>query len=519
MKRNSSRTVLSAVNILSGFANRLLTSLLKLLGRIVFFRLLSAELYGVSGLFSNVLGLLSFAELGIGTAITFSLYRPIAENDEEKIASLMRFYRTAYRVIALIVLLIGSALTPFLTGMIRDYQGIDHFYFIYYLFLFNMVIDYLFSYKKTLAIASQEAYRLVPFTTGGEALTCLLQIAVLFIFSRQPYCFLLYLAVQTVCILLQNLAINAYLDKTYPVLAKTAGAAPLEKSEKKDLFVNVKALIYHKIGTIAVAGTDNLLISKLIGLTEVGLYANYNAMIVAVSGIVYLFAGNTTASFGNLIASETPAKRRAVFEEAQFFYFALYGIGCAFFLTVFQPFISLAYGEKFCLDFPTVVLVVVSNFYLLGITYVLDVVKGAAGLYDKDKWLPLLQAATNLAVSIVLGKKLGLVGIFWGTFVSTWIPLLCKPVILYRYVFRSSPVPYFRTLIFELFSTAAMSAASLGVCRLVPATVTPFLRLILHLVITLIVALSIFFALHASSPHLPALLRRVKGLIPRRKSN
>lgn len=515
MKPNKSRTALSAVNILSGFANRLLTSLLKLLGRIVFFRLLSAELYGVSGLFSNVLGLLSFAELGIGTAITFSLYRPIVDKDEEKIASLMRFYRIAYRSIALVVLVAGLGLMPFLTRLIHDYQGIDYFYWIYLLFLFNMVIDYLFSYKRTLAVAYQEGFRLVPFTTGGEALTCLLQIAVLFLFSHERICFLLYLAVQTVCLLLQNIAINRYLDKTYPVLTKTALATPLPKEERRDLFVNVKALIYHKIGTLVVAGTDNLLISKLIGLVAVGLYSNYNAMIVAVSGIVYLFAGNTTASFGNLIASETPEKRRAVFEEAQFFYFSLYGIGCAFFLTAFQPFISLAYGEAFCLEFPVVVLVVVSNFYLLGITYVLDVVKGAAGLYDKDKWLPLVQSAVNLAVSIVLGKRLGLVGIFWGTFVSTFIPLIGKPVILYKYVFSSSPVPYFRTLLFELFSTAVMCAASLGACRLLPA-LSPLFTLILNLAVTALVSFGVFFLLHARSPYLPALRGRVKGLIRRK---
>ena len=126
-KTDLSRSALSALNVLSGFANRFLTSFLKLLGRIVFLRYLSAELYGVSGLFSNVLGLLALAELGIGSAITFSLYKPIAEKDEEKIRSLMSLYKKAYGIIAGTVLVLGLSLMPFLTKLIKDYQGIDYF--------------------------------------------------------------------------------------------------------------------------------------------------------------------------------------------------------------------------------------------------------------------------------------------------------------------------------------------------------------------------------------------------------
>ena len=336
MKSNASRSALSVRNILSGFINRALTSLLKLLGRIVFFRFLSPELYGISGLFSNVLGLLALAELGVGTAITFSLYKPIAEKDEERIRTLMAFYKTAYRVISLVVLALGLGLMPLLPKLIRDYQGIDHFYLIYLIFLANLVIDYLLSWKRTLATASQESYRIVPFTTGFEALICILQIVVILLFYKSPVCFLIYLAVQTICILVQNLTINRYLDRVYPILHKTRKPLPLPAEEKRNIFINVKALLYHKIGGVVVAGTDNLLISRLVDLVTVGFYSNYAAMITTIAGLAYLFVGNTTASFGNLIAKESPEKRRAVFEELQFFYYALYGVGSAFFLTAIQ---------------------------------------------------------------------------------------------------------------------------------------------------------------------------------------
>ncbi len=515
MKNNSSRAALSALNILSGFCNRFLTSFLKLVGRIVFFRYLSPELYGISGLFSNVLGLLALAELGIGTAITFSLYKPLAEKDEEKIHSLMSFYRVAYRIIALTVLTLGILLIPFLTKLIRDYQGIDYFYVIYLVFLANMVIEYLFSYKRTLATAAQEGFRLVPFTTAFEAIICLLQMLVIVLLHKSPYCFLIYLAVQTLCIFLQNVVINRYLDKIYPILRKKTPPKPLPPEEKKTILTNVKALMYHKIGGVVVSGTDNLLISRLVDLVTVGFYSNYSTMIATVSGIVYLFVGNTTASFGNLIAKEEPGRRLKVFEELQLFYYALYGICTSFFLTLFTPFISLAYGKDFLLSQPVVILVVLSNFYLLGLTYVMDVVKSAAGLYDQDKWVPLVQSAVNLGISILLGIRIGLCGIFIGTLVSTLIPLAVKPVIIYRNVFESPPKAYFFTLIYELFVTALMCTASRLACSLF--SVENFaLQLVINLVLTAVISVGIFLLLHFKSPHLPSLLTRVKHLIRRK---
>lgn len=515
MKVNRSRTALSVLNILSGFANRFLVSILKLLGRVVFFRYLSAELYGVSGLFSNVLGLLALAELGIGTAITFSLYTPLAENDREKLKTLMAFYKKAYRIIALAVTVLGLGLMPFLPHLIRDYQGIDHFYLIYLIFLANMVIDYFFSYKRTLATAAQEGYRLVPFTTGFELAVCILQILVIVLLHRSPYCFLIYLAVQTLCIFIQNLVINRYLDRHYPILLDKKNVLPLGEAEKKSILTNVKALMYHKIGSVVVAGTDNLLISRLVDLVTVGLYSNYATMISTVSGLVYLFVGNTTASFGNLIAKEPPKKRLEVFEELQFFYFALYGICTAFFITLFQPFIAWAYGEEFSLSLPVVLLVVVANFYLLGLTYVLDVVKSAAGLYDRDKWVPMAQAAVNLGISILLGLRIGLAGIFWGTLLSTLIPLFVKPVIIYRDVFEKSPLSYFLTLLYEIVTTAILCGASLGLGLLIPIE-GALPQLLVRFAVTGVVSVGLFFLFHFKSPHLPSLMGRVKKLLFRK---
>jgi len=269
--------------------------------------------------------------------------------------------------------------------------------------------------------------------------------------------------------------------------------------------------MYHKIGSVVVAGTDNLLISSMVDLVTVGFYSNYSSMIATVAGIVYLFIGSTTASFGNLIAKESPEKRLLVFEELQFFNYFLYGVCTAFFLTLFQPFITFAYGAKFLLSFPVVILVVVANFYLLGLTYPLDVVKSAAGLYDQDKWVPLVQSAVNLAVSIGLGIPFGLAGIFWGTLLSTLVPLAVKPFIIYRNVFTVSCAPFFKSLCFEVTLTGATCLASLKICSLLPP-LSPLWRMIANLAVTAVTAPGIFLLFHLKSPHLPSLWKRIQHI-------
>ena len=173
--------------------------------------------------------------------------------------------------------------------------------------------------------------------------------------------------------------------------------------------------------------------------------------------------------------------------------------------------------KEFTLSFPVVLLVVISNFYLLGLSYAMDVVKAAAGLYDQDKWVPLAQAAVNLAVSILLGRQIGLAGIFWGTLISTLIPLIAKPLIVYPRVFACSPLSYFLTMLYELASAAVLCGLSVFLCSLLPHTLTAFLRFLLSFAITVPTSLGCFFLFHWKSPHLPALLSRFRSLLSKRR--
>ena len=510
MKTPSSRTAASARNAAAGLAHRAIVAILKLAVKMVFVRRLSDALYGVSGLFGNVLGLLALADLGVGTAVTYALYRPLADGDEEKTAAVMAFFRKAYRIIALSVLGLGLLLLPFLPLLVRA-ESIPHLRLYYLIFLGNMVIDYLFSYRRTLAVAAQEAWRLTRFQALFEALIALSQIGILLLFYRQPWCFFAYLLAQSAGLLGENLVINRFLDRAYPLLKRAAPALP--EAERKSIFKNIRALLFHKVGSVVVAGTDNLIISAFISIVLVGRYGNYASLIATVSGVVYVITSNATPSFGNLLAGNETEKRLPVFREWMLATFFLYGAGSAFFLTLFPPFIELVYGPRFLLDDGVVILVVAANFYLLGVSSSLDVVKSAAGLYDPDKWAPLAQAALNLVISVVLVQKIGLAGVFWGTLVSTFVPLIVKPVVLYRHLFAARPGAYFALFLYETALTAAAAALSVFLCGLwSPADLA--LCILYRLALTALTAGGLFLAGNAPFPAFRTLARRALHLLP-----
>ena len=206
------RTENSIKNIIMNFLYNILNYGLRFISRIIFVKTLAEVYLGVNGLLSNVLGILSLTELGIGTAIGYSLYEPLAKKDNDKISSLMQFYKKAYHIIAIIVLLLGLVLLPVLPYLIKDTADIENLNIIYIIFLLNMVIGYLFSYKRTLITSDQKKYKIVPHIMTFDIITSISQIFVLLIFKK----YIIYLLIQSVCTILENIVINKYIDKQYP---------------------------------------------------------------------------------------------------------------------------------------------------------------------------------------------------------------------------------------------------------------------------------------------------------------
>jgi len=443
------------LNALFGVSGIIIETLLGFVLRTIFIKSLGATYLGVNGLMTSILSMLSLAELGVGTAITFSIYETLAKIYTAKINALMGFYKKVYRFIGIAVILIGLAITPFIQHIAKDSGNVHHLEFIFLLFLLNTSFTYFLAYKRTLMIADQKEYRLVPFKIGFYALTVFLQSAVLLFFEN----YFLFLIVQLMSKLLENLVINAYIHRSYDFLNTKAGTM-IEPKEYTTIKRNIKAMFLHRIGDYAINGTDNVIISAFINVTTVGLYSNYYLLIRTMKMILTTMLRSATASFGNLLAMEGKQKALEKFEIFNFLAFFLYGWATVCAYNLFNPFISLWIGEKYLLS-PLVLGLVLADFFLVGLRTPLSIVKMAAGVYAQDKYVPLIQAVVNLGSSLILVHFWGLVGVFTGTLLSSilvvsWI----RPYIVYKYVF-GIPVrkyfikilPYFAIFFCYLFPT------------------------------------------------------------------
>ncbi len=494
-KGTQGRVLLAERNIAFGYAGQAATALMSFVLRTIFIRHLSEQLLGVNSLYTNILSILSMAELGIGTALNFALYKPVAEDDTEKIKSYMQMYRKAYTVIALVVAGIGLSLTPFLRFLIKDPGTVTvREMTVYYLiFLFNTVSTYFVSYKYSLCNAQQRNYIQTNINTLTKLTVSFLQILVIVLTGN----FLLYLLTDMLVQLLQKVFVSRYLDRLYPYL-RDKDVRPLTREESGEVWRKTRALVLHKVGDVARLQTDSLIISSFIAVAVSGMVDNYNLVINAVTNFVNIIFNSVISSFGNLIATETRERQYELFGVYRFFASWVYGFAVTGFYVLLTPLIRLWLGDAWVLPSGAVTLLLM-DLYFKGDRIVLSNYKTAAGVFEQDKYLALLQGAVNLVLSVWLVQRIGLAGIYVGTVLSGLIANVTKPVIIYRVCFDRSCGSYFAEA-FRYTGTVFVLAASLGLLGQAVLTTLTIPRFLLMTVVITVVFNAVFVLLFGKSP-------------------
>lgn len=505
----SARTRSSLLNISTGLIGQLLTLLVSFGVRTVFIYILGATYLGISGLFGNILALLSFTELGFGQAIIFALYKPIAQGDEDKIGALMALFRKVYRWMFWIVTLLGLSITPFLEFFVKSPVEIPHFHLIYVLYVMSSAASYLFAYKKSLLFASQKTYVSTTisywFTIGGA----IFQVLVLVLW----YNFVLYLCVQIATTILQDIAIARKTDKLYPYL-RAYRHSKLPAEEVASIKKNVKALIIYKIGALSLNSTDNIIISKFIGLLQVGFYSNYWLICSSVGGFLSTIFGNITASIGNMNATEPYETKRQMFFRINMATFLFYGVSSVCLFTCMSPFILLWVGEEYVLS-PATTFIIAFNQYIGGMLYASYNYRQTMGLFVQGKIRPIISAVLNVVLSIIFAIYWGLPGVLWGTAITrlttnAWY----DPYIVFKRGLHCSPFPYFKDYVIK--TTAYFVVC--GICYYLSTLVylPLFANLLVIFLMTLIVSTGIFMMLFARTQEVQYLLfvlRNIKSII------
>lgn len=430
-------------NIFFGFISNFMILVMGFIQRKVFIRVLGRTLLGIDGLYTDILGILSLAELGIGAALNFSLYKPVALGEREKIKSYMQFYKKAYLCIAGAVAVIGLAIAPFLSYIIQEEKRGDisiRSITIYYLvFLFNTVSTYFVAYKYSLSNAEQKNYIQTNITTITKIVTSLAQIAVLWITEN----FLLYLLTRAAIELLQKIFVSFYFNRMYPYL-KEKEVQKLEKEETDAIAGKTKAQMLHKIGDAARLSTDSIIITAMVDLDAVGLVKNYNEIISYAANFVNIIFDSAISSFGNLVATESKERQYRLFKVYRFFACWMYGFAAVGFWLLLTPFITGIYLDQSWALGQMILTLILVDFYLKGSRIVLFNFKTAAGIFEQDKYLAFIQGGVNLVISIYAAKWIGLAGVYVGTVLSGVIANLVRPIIIYRDCFSKSVWEYFR---------------------------------------------------------------------------
>lgn len=482
------RVKYAARNIMFGYLSNAVTGVLGIALQKIFIIKLGETLLGVNSTYTSILSVLSLAELGLGTAVNFSLYGPVARGDKETVKAYMQFYKKAYRIIALVIACVGLALVPFLRFIIRDPVGIDSnadLIGYYLIFLFNTVSSYFVAYKYSLPNAEQKNYIQSNVLTITKIATVLTQIALLLLVPN----FYLYLLAAAAIELIQKIFANAYLNRKYPLL-KEKNVRKLTAEEFSDIKKKTGALVCHKVGDAARLQTDSIIITSFINVTMSGYVDNYNKVINLIANFVNVIFNSVISSFGNLIATESNEKQYEMFRVYRFFASWIYGFSSVGFFLLLTPFITWYYGDRFALS-AAVVGAILIDFYFKGERVVLSNYKTAAGVFEQDKFLPLIQGAVNLVLSIVLVQRIGLLGVYIGTIVSGLIANIIRPVIIYRACFNRKADSYF----YDAFRYIGASILALAICALAGDAVlssVSLLRMIVMAVIVTVVYNGIF---------------------------
>lgn len=489
-------------NLLFGIITKIYNLIIPFVMRTVIIYQLGMGYIGLGSLFSSVISVLNLAELGVGSALVFSMYKPVAEDDTEKICALMRLYKLYYRVIGLAVLVIGIAITPFLPHLVTgDIPDGMNMYILYYINLGTTVLSYwLFAYKNCLLFVHQR-------NDVGDKIGYVINTAkylgqFLVLFLTKNYYW--YLIVAMALSVISNIVTAYIVDKMYPQY-KASGALP--KSEVKTINKRVVDLFTSKVGSIVYDSADTIVISAFLGLIALAKYQNYFYIMNTVMGFALLITSSSLASIGNSLVTESEEKN---FNDLKKFTFILFWISafcvCCF-ACLYQPFMILWVGKENLLPYG-MVLMFCAYFTIRQISNILFVYKDAAGMWHEDKWRPLTCSIVNLVVNLILVQFWGLYGILLSTIFSMLVvgmPWLIHN--LFTTIFHCSPKKYVIDILKYLLITVICTAICIGITSLIKIE-SNILTIIVNFLVCIIVPNGIFFVLYKNKEE----FRAVAGL-------
>ncbi|WP_394895921.1 lipopolysaccharide biosynthesis protein [Clostridium paraputrificum] len=494
----------NAIFVLLAYIFRMICSFIV---RTIFIKTLSSEYLGLNGLFTNILSILSLAELGIGNAISFSLYKPLKENDTKKVSEYMNYFKRTYRILALLILILGISIMPFLSYIFGEsYKVSDNLYFIYSLYLIKTVVSYLLVYKTTLLIADQNQYITSIVNIVYQMLLTIGQVLILVLFKN----FILFIMVEMIATILQNVVNTIICNKKYSYLKKSRNT--ISSKEKRNLHKDIFSAAIYKVSGVVISHTDNLILTKFVSVIIVGIYSNYYLIIHSIMSLIKFTLSSITSSLGNYYVNSDGERTSLVYNSINMISAWLFGLAAVGLYVCLEDFMIFWAGEEYLLS-KNITLILIVNFYLLGITEVYNIFRNSFGLFQQAKFIPIFSSAINLVCSLVFVNLWGTIGVFFGTtcayiLINFWL----DPYIVHKYSIKCSPKKYIIRSIGYIMIIVIIGYLTKKLCNLVCFN-NLFFTIIVKVIITIIIYNCIFYGVLYRTKEFSFIKQKVSAII------
>lgn len=452
----------SLLNVTVSVGFKILTVVIVIFTRRVLIDTCGNEVNGLNALYISIIGILSVAELGVGSAITFCMYKPIVEENHCQVSALYHLFRRVYLGIGMIVLLSGLLLTPFLKYFAKDYALLDvNLHVTFLLMLVSVVISYFFGAKTALINAYKNNYITNAISSGGLLLQYALQIVVLLLTKS----FVWYLLCRIITIILQWLITSWIAYRKYNGII--SDRQRVDQETKKTLIRSIKAMFMHKVGSLLVNSADSAIISIFIGVIVLGEYSNYTAILGSMTSVIALVFSSLTSVFGHVYASQT---KEATRKYCEMFHLLNFVVGSVFYLgyyAVIDNLIALLFSPELIVS-KSISFVITLNGFVQFMRQSALTFRDATGAFYNDRWKPLAEGIMNIVLSVLLVQKIGVTGVIAATIVTNLV--LChiiEPYVLYKNSFCASPKKYYfkNYTMIVLFVVQLLCLDRIMVCR------------------------------------------------------
>ena len=508
---NNTRINNSIKNVVVATALHILSIIVSFVSRTILIKLLGEHYLGINGLYSNILQLLSLADLGITTAFVYSLYKPLAQKDYETLSSYLLFFKKIFYGIAVVILILGIFLVPVLPFIVNGSTiPMTELQTFFILSVLNISASYLGIYKSSLIKADQKEYVIKIVSTLTTILMHVMQIAVLFL-TRNYY---LYLVVAISTTLLNKFILTIIVNKYYNL--KNIATPKLTKEQKKGCLKNVFSVTIYKLGTVIINSTDNILISILLGTIIVGYYSNYALIISIVTTFISILSSAILGSVGNLGTENNSKKTKTVFHASLLLYHAVAAFCSICLVCVLNDFILIWLNDSQYIFSQFHVFLFVFTFYVTTISNPLWIFRESLGLFSSVRYIMLISALINILLSILFSSFWGVGGIIFATGVSRLLTLFWyEPLFLYKKKFNSSCSEYWKHIFYYTIQTAIIIVVSYFFCSLI--TGTAFILIILKVIICFVITLLVSFLFNFKTIEGKYFINIIKKLVHKKR--